>query len=882
MLQSKTVKLLLVEDNLVDADMIRCWLQEPKESHFEIIHAANLETSFAHLAHHSIDLIILDLILPGISGVEALRLLQRRYPQIPVIVLTGVNDKHLAVEALKAGAQEFLYKSVEGSSLFERVVLYSIERKRIEDSLKKHQSEQQVIFDSVPAMIWYKDKENRILRANKPAAESMGLTVEAMEGRSTYELYPDEAKKYHEDDLEVIMSGKPKLGIIEQYQVASGEKRWVRTDKLPYVDEVGNTIGVIVFAVDITDRKLIEDQLRDQEKRLRNQNQVLVELAKGQALNSGDIKTVLREITEASADTLNVARVGVWFLNHGSSVIYCVDSYERHAPNHLHGMELTTEKYPVYMQALENDRFIAAHDVLSDFRTQEFARNYFHPHGISSILDAPIRMRGKTIGVICHEHIGPARHWTVEEENFAASMADLVALAMESCERKKAQDQLNHLAYYDVLTDLPNRVLFMDRLNQALITAKRNQKEIAVMFLDLDQFKRINDTLGHAVGDEVLQAVGQRLKKVLYETDTLTRIGGDEFSILLAELAKSDDVTKVADKIFHCLEDPIFVNGQELYTTGSLGIAIYPNDGIDGVTLLRNADVAMYQAKEKGRNTFQLYSSAMSAKTFERLLMENSLRHALDRGELRLCYQPQVDIRTEKVVGVEALLRWQHPQLGLVEPARFITIAEETGLIVPIGEWVMRQACSQAKSWQDAGFVPVSMAVNLSDRQFNYSNLVEVVAKVLQDTGLDAKYLELELTESMIMKNIEETIDTLTQLKKMGVSISIDDFGTGHSSLMYLKRFPLDSLKIDRSFVRDVANDPNDAAIARTIIALAHNLKLKVIAEGVESREQLSFLRMNQCDVIQGFSYSRPISAEAIAQYFLKGDLNYEHRKSVA
>ncbi|MFQ5859710.1 MAG: EAL domain-containing protein, partial [Anaerolineae bacterium] len=376
------------------------------------------------------------------------------------------------------------------------------------------------------------------------------------------------------------------------------------------------------------------------------------------------------------------------------------------------------------------------------------------------------------------------------------------AMAVDITERKRAEGMIRHLAYHDAVTDLPNRALFKDRLALALAQARRNKQMLAVMFLDLDRFKVVNDTAGHAEGDRLLQSVGKQLKDLLRESDTVARVGGDEFTLLLPGITRVEDAVEIAKKILKSLQQPCVMAGHEFHITTSIGITVYPADGEDAETLLRNADIAMYRAKEEGRNNYQLYTPAMNVQIAERLALENDLRHALEREEFVVYYQPQVNINTRQIVGMEALVRWQHPERGLILPMEFIPVAEETGLIVPLGEWVLRTACAQARAWQEAGLPPLRVAVNLSARQFQQRNLAERVGQVLQETGLDPHCLQLEITEGVAIQDVDFTIKMLRRLKAMGVQIAIDDFGTGHSALSYLKRFPIDVVKIDRSFVR--------------------------------------------------------------------------------
>jgi diguanylate cyclase (GGDEF)-like protein/PAS domain S-box-containing protein len=432
-------------------------------------------------------------------------------------------------------------------------------------------------------------------------------------------------------------------------------------------------------------------------------------------------------------------------------------------------------------------------------------------------------------------------------------------------ERKQTEERLKYLAHYDAVTGLPNRVLFMDRLNQTLARYPWHSRGAAVAFLDLDRFKPINDTLGHEAGDALLKEVAQRLTHCLRAGDTVGRMGGDEFTIILADLAQPDDVLGLCQTIITSLSAPFVIGGRELFVTASIGVSVFPVDGQDCDTLLKNADAAMYRAKEQGRNNCQLYSPDMNAKALTHLEMQSNLRQALERKQLLLHYQPVIDLQTDRIIGMEALVRWQHPEKGLVHPAEFIPMAEETGLIAPIGEWVLREACRQMKAWQTAGLPIQRVSVNLSARQFQQPTLVGMLKGIMHEAGIDPHTLELELTESM-MQHQDRAIRVLEELHALGVQIAIDDFGTGYSSLNYLKRFPIQRLKIDRSFVNDITKDPNDAAIVTAIVTLAHSLRLSVVAEGVESQEQLDFLLALHCDEIQGYLFSRPLSASDATQ----------------
>ncbi len=457
-------------------------------------------------------------------------------------------------------------------------------------------------------------------------------------------------------------------------------------------------------------------------------------------------------------------------------------------------------------------------------------------------------------------------------KGWAGSRSEMLVRAIRyAIERKKTEDRIQRMSRYDILTNVANRSFLYDRLEMALARARRYNRILALLLLDLDHFKNINDTLGHTFGDRILKRVAERLTGCLRASDTVARLGGDEFAVLLPEIEQVVDVSRVADKIMAALREPVMLDEQELFVSASIGSSIYPDDGEDAETLLKNADSAVQRAKQIGRNNHQFYSPLMNAKASKRLQLGNALRRALEREEFLLHYQPQVDMESGGIVGVEALVRWRHPGLGVVSPAEFIPLAEETGLILPIGDWVLRQACHQTRKWHDAGFQPVRISVNLSNRQFNQEGLADSIMEVLRETRLEPQHLALELTESGFMHNEEGAIGTLRTLKEMGVHVSIDDFGTGYSSLRYLKRFPIDELKIDRSFVRDVTSDHDDAAIVGAIIAMGNSLRLRVVAEGVETPEQMNFLRERGCTVMQGYYLSRPLPTGEMTRVFEEG-----------
>jgi len=507
-------------------------------------------------------------------------------------------------------------------------------------------------------------------------------------------------------------------------------------------------------------------------------------------------------------------------------------------------------------------------------RSDQPCRGEDHPCPLEEVL------RTGSEAIVVHQHRladGELRSYELKASplrDASGKVAGIIESSRDITERLHAESQLRrkearlkHLAHHDPLTQLPNRLLLRDRLEQALHKAERRKRQAALLFLDLDRFKTINDSIGHDVGDQLLREVAQRLSGCVRKSDTLARLGGDEFLVVVEEFQKFTDLATVAESILGTLARPFNIRNHELYVTASIGISVYPADGMDSEGLLRCADVAMYRSKERGRNTYQFYTPDMNARAHERLLLEGDLRRALDQEQFVLHYQPQVELPSGRLIGVEALLRWRHSKRGLVPPADFIPLAEETGLIVPIGEWVLRQACRQGRAWQESGLAPVRMAVNISGRQFRQPNFVDTVDEILGETGLDPRWLELEITESVIMGDVEESIMTLTDLKVRDIHLAVDDFGTGYSSLSYLKRFPISRLKVDRSFVRDVTSDPNDAAIAGSIVALGRSMGLDVVAEGIETPEQLAFMKERGCQQGQGFLFSRPLPAEQIESF---------------
>ena len=442
--------------------------------------------------------------------------------------------------------------------------------------------------------------------------------------------------------------------------------------------------------------------------------------------------------------------------------------------------------------------------------------------------------------------------------------------AFDLSNNEQSRERITHLAYHDALTRLPNQSLFKDRLKQAIALSSRSDQIQAVLLLNVDRFKTINDSLGYTAGDQMLQAIAQRLTSCVRESDTVARFGADEFAVLLMQLSRTQDAANTAKAIKQAVEQAFLIDGRELFITSSIGISVYPQDGRDTATLLKNAGVALQRAKEKGRGDYEFYASGNTSQALKQLLLESQMRPGLERGEFVVEYQPQVDVKTFQLVGMEALVRWNHPALGMLQPSDFIQLAEDTGMITQIGDWVLRTAFAQNKLWLDSGFSPMRLAVNVSARQFQQSAFIGTICDLLKETNLDPALLELELTEASIMKEPEKAIDKLNKLRDLGIKIAIDDFGTGYSSLSYLKRFPIDTLKIDKTFVADVSTDEDDAAIAKAIVMMGHALDMSVIAEGVETPQQLEYLTSLGCDVIQGYLFSPPLSTESFTELLME------------
>jgi diguanylate cyclase (GGDEF)-like protein/PAS domain S-box-containing protein len=668
--------------------------------------------------------------------------------------------------------------------------------------LERERLRQHLLINTLPDMVWLKDPEGVYLACNAEFEQFFGASEKEILGSTDYDFVSKElADFFRANDRLVIEAGGARINEEEVAYASDGHRVMLETIKTPMFDKAGKLVGVLGIGRDITERK------RDAEK-LRLAGCVFDSTAEGIMITNlaGEIvavNTAFESITGYSQS--EVLGLNPRLLRSG-----------RHQLMFYQGLWAALLEAGLWQGEIWNRR-----------KNGEIYPNW---QTISAVKDGA--------GVTTH---------------FVGVFSDITTI-------KSSQDALDFLAHHDPLTELPNRTLFHDRLKHALLRRQREEGGLAVLFVDLDRFKHINDTLGHPVGDEVLRRVAKAMVAQVRAGDTVARIGGDEFVLLLEDDVSLRSVAMVAQKLVDLVSSPFVIDGKELYVTASIGISLCPNDGDDADSLLKNADMAMYKAKQQGRNNFQFYEAEMGKGAHERLVLENALRGAVRRNELFLHYQPQVDLVSGRLAGVEALVRWQHPELGLVSPGRFIPVAEDMGVIQEIGDWVLREACSQVVRWRDRGFFVPRMAVNLSMQQLEKAGLESAVAELLSGYNIPASQLELEVTESVIMNQSGRALETLDGLRRLGVFLAIDDFGTGYSSLSYLRQLPVHRLKIDYSFVRDIGRDPNDEAIALAIISLGHSLGLEVVAEGVERAEQADFLVREGCDVAQGYYFDRPVS----------------------
>jgi diguanylate cyclase (GGDEF)-like protein/PAS domain S-box-containing protein len=813
---------LLVEDDVLDAELIRESLAGMGEGAFRVEWMRRLPAALERLGRGGVEVVLLDLALPDAQGLEAFDQVLRLAPNALVLVLSAASDEAIARQAVERGANDYLVKGHGDAHWVPRALRYLLEGKASRDALRASEARFRAMSDASPLGIFVSDVQGDCVYTNAAYQRISGLTfAETLGTKWSRAIHPEDRRRVLAEWRQAACSGE---SLQTEFRFLRPDESvvWARVNSAAL--RVGREAnGRVKTVEDISERKSAEFALRVVEEALfeeKERAQVTLDSI-GDAVLTTDLGgrvTYLNLVAEAMTGWSREEALGRPL----SEVFRIIDGATRRAaPNPA-------------QHAIEENRTVglAADSVLVRRDGSE-----------SAIEDsaAPIHNRdGRVSGAVIVFH--------------------------DVSESRAMVRKMAHLAHHDFLTGLPNRVLLTERLAQAIGLARRRCRQVALLFLDLDYFKHINDSLGHAVGDQLLQSVAGRLSGCVRQTDTVCRQGGDEFVILLTEIEQPQDAGRVAEKLLVAFAEPHPIGQHELHVTLSIGISVYPDDGINAETVMQNADTAMYHAKANGRNNYQFFAAGMNSRAVRRLGVETELRRALRQGEFRLYYQPQIDLASGAMTGVEALIRWLDPAFGLTGPSGFVPIAEECGLIVPIGRWVLREACRQVRSWLDAGLHAVPVAVNISAQEFRQAGFVEGVAAILRETGLAPRYLELELTENILMHDTESSARVLAALKAMGVRLAIDDFGTGYSSLGYLKRFPIDTLKIDQSFVRDLATDADDATIVSAVIGMGRNLKQRVIAEGVETDAQLAFLRAQQCDQGQGFLFNHPLPAEDFAR----------------
>ncbi len=822
-LPDKKIPILVADDTQDNLDLMEALLASEGFEDVRMVSSGQKALELLSVCN-DVGVILMDMMMPGMDGMEACRRItsSKEWGHIPVIIVTGGALRHNEAvrKSFAAGAMDFVTKPINEVELFMRIhsalALYRERVIRYHKTCELEESEEKfrITFNQAPVGIANVDVDGRFLLVNLRLCEMTGYGEDELLHHPFPEIFEPQSRRRHQQQLKQFMDAGMGYHAYELPLVhKDGRTIWSRLTLSPMKDVSGVPKYFIFIIEDITERKNSEDNLR---------------LAA--TVFEGSAEAII--ITDAEANVLKV-----------NSAFTSMTGYQDH--------EIVGQ----------NPRLLnsGTHGV-------EFYRNMW------SVLSDTGQWQGEIWNRRKNGDIFPAWLTLCSVRNSSGQLTNYVGISRDITLRKEAEERINYQASHDSLTGLPNRSLFHDRLAHALVHASREKHQLAILFLDLDRFKIINDTLGHAVGDFLLQSVVKRLTSRTRETDTLARWGGDEFIVLLERIKENQEAAITARRLLDLLAEPFCVQGQEVFITGSIGISLFPKDGEDVQTLLRNADIAMYRVKDLGKNDYKFYTASMNANALEQMKVESELRHALARDEFVLHYQPRIDVVTGKIVGAEALIRWNSARRGLLWPRDFIPQAEENGCIVPIGEWVLRTACLQCREWQAVTEQPFKMSVNISTHQFKKDDITAVVARILKETGLAPDLLELEITEAVMMENMDKAINTLHALSELGVKVSIDDFGTGYSSLGYLKRFPIGALKIDQSFVRHIPANPDDTAIAMSIISLGKTLKLKVVAEGVETVDQLSVLRNYRCDEAQGYLFSHPMEANLLSEAMNKPD----------
>lgn len=821
--------ILIVEDDRGIATLERRRLER---AGYAVVCATSAKEGLGYIEQGGVKLVLLDQGLPDITGLEFYERLKASGYDLPVIMVTGLSDEATVVEALRAGVSDFVTKSPEYLDYLPKAVERVVAQARMERRLEESEKRFRELVEHLQVGVILTDPQSKILLGNLAALDLLDFTEKQIPGKTfldfTWNVVRENGSPFHGEEspvLQAIATGQPVRNVVMGLDRAVLDDRvWLLVNAEPQLDAQGGVQQIICTFSDITERKRMEEALRDSEAFSRSTlNSLSAQIAIVD--ESGTILAVnktWRDFAESNGGTGQKVAEGTNYLQ------VCDSS-----------TGVWSEGAAVFAEGLRS--------VLSGQR-EEFTFEY-----------------------PCHSPT--ERRWFVARVTrfSAGGLARAVVAHEDITERRRAEERLRYQAFHDSLTNLANRQLFVDRLEQALARAERLESIVAVLFMDLDNFKIVNDSFGHEVGDQLLVAVAERFKSCLRQKDTLARFGGDELVILVEDVESPTDAGRMAERIIEELRKPFYLNGHEIFTSTSIGISLRDSADVSVDEMLRNADTAMYHAKRKDSGSYAMFEPAMHIRILRRLKLERDLKEAVARGQFKLHYQPLVDIKSGSIIGTEALVRWEHPERGLLSPNEFIPVAEETGLIVPLGKWVLAEACRQACAWRSEFATPLKMNVNLSVRQFQHPDLVEDVAEVLRQTGLEPACLSLEITESVAMIEPERTAAMLRELRELGLRLAIDDFGTGHSSLTYLiRRFRMDILKIDRSFIGEVANDPEYKVIVSGIVGIARGLNLEVVAEGIETAEQYELLQSVGCDTGQGYFFSRPLSGEALSALLSK------------
>ncbi|MCD4780056.1 MAG: EAL domain-containing protein [Candidatus Omnitrophica bacterium] len=805
------IRILLIEDNPVDVDLIDAMLTQGMTQSYDFISKNTLDGALALLEKRPFDLIITDLNLPDGQGLDTFKRIHDHSPSIPIIVLTGIDDKSIAVQSVQYGAQDFIEKGELTGSLLVQSILYSIGRKRAEGQSGIYQK-----FAHIAGYGYCTTQEDgSVISMNNTLARMLDISENQTE---------------------------PFGSILDFY--SDDQKLQISNQLIPEVLEKGQWVGELV----ITSKK-------------------------------GVFIPSVQNVILIQDDRSNSTVIGWLIIDMTAS---------QKAEEYIQKLSLAVEQSPGGILIIDlkgtieymNPKF----EVISGYSRRELMGR-----DLRELLPVPdsqqqynqmwecINAQRSWSGEMCNNKKDGSFYWENSTVTPIKSPNDVIShfliVKEDISVRKEYEQQLLHQAFYDSLTGLPNRVLALDRIAQTLKRADRSMKPFAIMFIDLDGFKKVNDTLGHPAGDALLIQAARRLIGVVRKTDTVARLGGDEFVVVLPELLDDKYSTYIARRLLDAFAIPFKIEGQDIYVTASIGVSIFPDDGNDPDLLLKNSDVAMYKAKEEERNTFRYFKKEMNVKAMDRMNMEAALRHAIDNEGLFVVYQPIIDIHAHKIVSSEALIRWRHPTRGEISPVEFIPLAEDTGLIVPLGDWIFEEACRQLKEWHETLDRQLKISINISAQQFRKTLYLEEVLGVLDRTKLAPYNVQLEVTESLLIKSNPKVTTTLKAMNRIGLMLAIDDFGTGYSSLNYIQNFSFNTIKIDRSFITDVnTNERKDkkSALSVAILSMAHSLGLKVVAEGVETEDQLKFLKMHSCDLVQGYFFSKPLGANEFVEYYKK------------